>query len=71
MKPKYQIRLNYEYLDLFFLTIVWVFFFFFWDSIQAQVETKILGPLLIVWWTGLGPLQLKGANYEPSYVQVL
>ena len=25
----------------------------FLDSTQAQVETRILGPLLI-WWTGLG-----------------
>ena len=46
-----------------------LFFFFpllpgyegpFLDSTQVQVETRILGPLLIVWWTGLGSPQLNG-----------
>ena len=34
---------------------------------------KDLGPpksfVLVVWWTGLGSLQLYLANYEPSFVQ--
>ena len=46
-----------------------LFFFFpllpgyegpFLDSTQVQVETRILGPLLIVWWIGLGSPQLNG-----------
>ena len=32
----------------------------FFLSTQAQVETRILGPLLVVWWTGLGSPQLNG-----------
>ena len=31
----------------------------FFLSTQAQVETRILGPLLVVWWIGLGSPQLN------------
>ena len=34
---------------------LWVLFL---DSTHAQVETSILGLILIVWWTGLGSSQL-------------
>ena len=43
---------------------VWVIFL---DSTQAQVETRILGPLLVVWWTGLGSSQLNEVDYKSSY----
>ena len=44
-------------------------FFFFLDSTQAQIETRILGLILIVWWTRLGSPQLYWADYEPSCAQ--
>ena len=31
----------------------------FLDNTQAQVETKILDPLFVVWWTELSSLQLN------------
>ena len=37
---------------------VWVLFSFL-DSTQAQVETRILSPLLVVWWIGLSSPQLN------------
>ena len=46
-----------------------VFFFFFLDSTQAQIETRILGLILIVWWTRLGSPQLYWVDYEPSCAQ--
>ena len=49
------------------LIAVWVLFL---DSTQAQVETRILGPLLVVWWIGLGSPQLNGTDYKPSCAQV-
>ena len=42
----------------------------FLDSTQVQVETRILGPLLVVWWTGLGSPQLNEVDYKPSRAQV-
>ena len=38
----------------------------FLDSTQGQVKTRILSPLLVVWWTGLGSPQLNGVDYKPS-----
>ena len=46
---------------------MWVLFL---DNTQAQVEIRILDPLLVVWWTGLDSLQLNGADYKPSCAQV-
>ena len=46
------------------------FFFNFFYCTQAQVETRILGPLLVVWWIGLGSPQLNGVDYKPNSVQV-
>ena len=43
---------------------------FFLDNTQAQVEIRILGPLLVIWWTGLGSPQLNGTDYKPSCAQV-
>ena len=49
------------------------FFFKLWvlflDSTQAQVETRILSLILVVWWTGFGSPQLYWADYEPSCAQ--
>ena len=45
---------------------LWVLFL---DSTHAQVETSILGLILIVWWTGLGSSQLYWTNYESSCAQ--
>jgi len=43
------------------------------DSTQAQVESRNLGPqkifVLVIWWTGLGLLQLYLADYESSCAQ--
>ena len=49
---------------------VWVFFFFL-DSTQAQVETRILGLIIVVWWTGFGSPQLSWVDYEPSCAQIM
>ena len=39
-------KLGFKYIYIYIYIDVWVLFFFF--STQAQVETRILGPILIV-----------------------
>ena len=39
------------------------------DSTQSQVEIRILGLILVVWWTRLGSLQLYWVDYKQSYAQ--
>ena len=43
--------------------------FFFWTIPRPKVGTRILGLVLVVWWTGLGSPQLYWADYEPSCSQ--
>ena len=44
------------------------FFFFFYNT-QAQIETRTLGLIFFILWTGLGLSQLCWADYEPSCAQ--
>ena len=46
--------------------MVWVLFL---DNTKVQVETRILGLILVFWWTGLGLPQLYWVDYEPSCAQ--
>ena len=67
------------YLCYFFCYICYIFYyflkltvifpwcgFFFWTVPRPMVGTRILGLVLVVWWTRLGSPHLYWTDYEPS-----
>ena len=79
--PKKKKHLNHVIVIVFNCTCVytWVYilvvgfflfsFFFFFYNTQAQIETRTLGLIFVIWWTGLGLSQMCWADYEPSCAQ--
>ena len=47
------------------LVVVGSFFY----STQAQIGTRILGLIFVIWWIGLGSPRLCWGDYEPSCTQ--
>ena len=67
------------YLCYFFCYICYIFYyflkltvifpwcgFFFWTVPRPMVGTRILGLVLVIWWTRLGSPHLYWTDYEPS-----